>query len=524
MKSRNLFVTAILGSLGLGNIANGQITVDGTLDAAYGPPIAVQTVETNFGDAAPPGSLGGSELNAAYAHIAGGRLYLLLTGNHEPNFNKLEVFIDSKPGGENVVSATPEYDFFNGGNWISTNMQGLTFDTGFELDYHLFSRWGGGGVNPYEADFIDRNGGGSAMVPGASGTTAAPLSLQASGSILAGSTGPNASGSSLTQNLDFAIDNNNAAGVLGGTLASDPVAAAAVTTGMEFSIALADLGNPGPGSTIKICAAINNGDHNYLSNQFLGGLAAPQGNLGGDGGGGFIGTLSGVNLNQFLGQQYFEITVPGGQSPQLVSARPYHETFPGPDGPAKVDTSVSMILRGPAVQSATLSNVISSTQGINGVVLDFDQLNALGDISLEYKMSPPNVFADPITSWPDAPPPASTELLADAGEAGSDRVLIKWTSGSIANRYLCIKVIYAGSTIAELYLGHLRGEMTGDSGGKFTVLVGDILAVRTDLTQAKTASGRTDVDKSGTVLVQDILDTRSNLAKELTQLSVPALP
>jgi hypothetical protein len=211
-------------------------------------------------------------------------------------------------------------------------------------------------------------------------------------------------------------------------------------------------------------------------------------------------------------------------APSLVSARPYHDSFPGPDGPAKVDTSVSMILRGPAVQSATLSNVISSTQGINGVVLDFDQLNALGDISLEYKMSPPNVFADPITSWPDAPPPASTELLADAGDAGSDRVLIKWTSGSIANRYLCIKVIYAGSTIAELYLGHLRGEMTGDSGGKFTVLVGDILAVRTDLTQAKTASGRTDVDKSGTVLVQDILDTRSNLAKELTQLSVPALP
>jgi len=57
-----------------------------------------------------------------------------------------------------------------------------------------------------------------------------------------------------------------------------------------------------------------------------------------------------------------------------------------------------------------------------------------------------------------------------------------------------------------------------------STLVGDILAVRSDLTMAKTASGRTDVDMSGTVLVQDILDTRSNLAKELTQISVPALP
>ena len=39
---------------------------------------------------------------------------------------------------------------------------------------------------------------------------------------------------------------------------------------MEFSIALADLGNPAPGSMIKIAAMINNGDHNYLSNQILG--------------------------------------------------------------------------------------------------------------------------------------------------------------------------------------------------------------------------------------------------------------
>jgi hypothetical protein len=87
---------------------------------------------------------------------------------------------------------------------------------------------------------------------------------------------------------------------------------------------------------------------------------------------------------------------------------------------------------------------------------------------------------------------------------------------------LCIRVIYNGNTIAELYLGHLRGEMTGASGGKFTVLVGDILAVRQELTQPKDATGRNDVDKSGTILVQDILDTRSNLAKELTQLTVPA--
>ena len=85
--------------------------------------------------------------------------------------------------------------------------------------------------------------------------------------------------------------------------------ALAVTTGMEFSIALADLGNPAIGSTIKIAAMINNGDHNYLSNQVLGPLASGTGNLGGDGGGNFTGTLGGVNFNQFAGSQYFEVRV-----------------------------------------------------------------------------------------------------------------------------------------------------------------------------------------------------------------------
>ena len=33
------------------------------------------------------------------------------------------------------------------------------FDAPFTADYHLFSRWGGG-TSPYEADFVNRSGGG----------------------------------------------------------------------------------------------------------------------------------------------------------------------------------------------------------------------------------------------------------------------------------------------------------------------------------------------------------------------------
>jgi len=283
--------------------------VDGSRDAEYGPAIAVQAVQTGFGDANPPGSLGGSELDAAYGKISGGRLYLMLSGNHEPNFNKLDIFIDSRPGGENTLSGTPQYDFFNGSTWISQNAVGLTFDSGFAADYHLFSRWGSGS-SPYNVDFINRLGGGVAQVPGSSGSSPNAVGLQAAGSIAAGNVSANASGTALTQTLEFAINDNNSAGVSGGSAAANVIDAAAVATGMEFSIALADLGNPAPGSTINIAAMINNGDHNYLSNQILGSLLPPQGNLGGDGGGGFTGTLAGVNFNQFEGPQYFSILVP----------------------------------------------------------------------------------------------------------------------------------------------------------------------------------------------------------------------
>ena len=292
--------------------------VDGTRDAEYGVAVAVQAVETQFGDANPPGNLGGSELDAAYARVEGGRLYIMLTGNQEPNFNKLEIFIDSVAGGENTLSGTPQYDFSpSPGFWISQNLAGLTFDAVFAADYHLFSRWGGG-PGPFEVDFVNRSGGGSATVPGASAAGSAAVGLVSTGTIPAGDIGPNASGSSLTQNLDFAIDDNNAAGVSGGTGTANVAAALAVTTGMEFSIALADLGNPSIGSTIKIAAMIGNGDHNYLSNQILGSLVPPKGNLGGDGNGGFTGSLGGVNFNELTnldpfsgvgGPQFFTVLV-----------------------------------------------------------------------------------------------------------------------------------------------------------------------------------------------------------------------
>jgi hypothetical protein len=256
-------------------VIDGSIAGDG-----YGDALSVQTVQTQFGD-------NGSELNAAYGALDAGRLYLALTGNLEDNFNKLEIFIDSAPGGENIFSGTP-------GNDGTGVMTGLTFDTGFEADYHIIVRRGFDGSPKFDLDFavlgtpdfsayFDIFGGASEGV----GTTG---------------TGANASP------IEVGFDNSNTAGILGGDGPADQAAALAVETGLELSIDLADLG--APIGDFRIMAFVNGGDHNFASNQFLGGLTPPQGNLGGDGFGNFTGTLN-FDLNDFAGEQFFTIPAPG---------------------------------------------------------------------------------------------------------------------------------------------------------------------------------------------------------------------
>ena len=219
-----LFLNLIAG------MGSGAVTVDGTVDSDYGSPLAVQTVQTQFGDANPAGgSVGGSELDAAYAVIEDGRLYLMLTGNHEPNFNKLSIFIDSIEGGENEMSGVAQYDFFDEGSefWISENFVGLTFDEGFTADYHLFSR-AGGATDPYEVDFVDLRGGTEPSVFNSGSESEGMVDLRATGSIQPGpddADRPNSLGSALSQPLFFAIDNNNSGGVVGGTEAADQAAA-----------------------------------------------------------------------------------------------------------------------------------------------------------------------------------------------------------------------------------------------------------------------------------------------------------
>ena len=115
--------------------------------------------------------------------------------------------------------------------------------------------------------------------------------------------------------IGVGYDNSNVAGILGGTAAANQAAALAVTTGLEFSIDLADLGVTGD---IRIMVGQNNQGHNYWANQFLGGLPAPQGNLGGDENGGFTGEGA-IDMTHFAGNQFFTVQVPEPTSLALMT-------------------------------------------------------------------------------------------------------------------------------------------------------------------------------------------------------------
>jgi hypothetical protein len=264
--------------------------LDGVRDGSY-PLLSVQGVQTGFGDGNPTG---GSELNAAWGYIDSGVLYLMLTGNLESNFNKLNIFIDSKAGGENVLTNNTDFggNNPNNDNWAGKHA-GFTFDSGFAADYLLILRNGNSGGDRFDIDYTVVGGGAGAF------ETSGP----AFGASLTGANANALPGAG----IGLAFNNSNVAGVSGGSGAADLVAAATVTTGIELGIPLSALGNPNP-ADIKISAMINGSNHDYLSNQFLGTMPAPQFNVGGDGVGGFNGSVGQINLNNFAGNQFFIIT------------------------------------------------------------------------------------------------------------------------------------------------------------------------------------------------------------------------
>ncbi|MFM7260283.1 MAG: hypothetical protein ACKO3W_06725 [bacterium] len=286
MRNALMFVAAMT----VASVAQAQVTLDGVADKSYGAAIVVSNTQTGFGDS----NLGaidyanGSELNGAFAKIEDGFLYLMLAGNLESNYNKLEIFLDAVDGGQNQLRGDNLDVDFNGLNRMGDNLgttkvvEGLTFDAGFSADLWIGLTCGG---SPFAVYFnyatLPTGGAGTGGYQGNGGAGAAGATTFKSG-------------------FGFGLDNSNTAGVAGGCDVGD---GAGANKGIEVRIPLSAI----PGYTegdIKVCAFINGGGHDYLSNQVL----APLG------GGCNLAEPRLVNFENVPGTQYFVVANSGGSN------------------------------------------------------------------------------------------------------------------------------------------------------------------------------------------------------------------
>ena len=288
----------------------GTMSVDGTADTnVYSDAIGLQNTSTSFGnnDMPDPVHANGSELDQLSAVVDQGILYIHLAGTLEPNWNKLELFLDFRDGGQNrILGINPDVDFEalqRLGDDGSGN--GLTFDDGFTADYYITV--GGGVVNDTT---IEYHGSAAQLIADGSGT----------GSYLGyGSTTVDTDGNAVVTPIDvdsfqIAINNSFVGGVIGGSGLDCGEINSTVLTGVEIGIPLwvLDWDFEGiPFDDIRICAFVSSSDHGFASNQVLGGI----------GGGDNLGDPRNINLNDIAGNQFGTVgTVGDPCTPPMLGA------------------------------------------------------------------------------------------------------------------------------------------------------------------------------------------------------------
>ncbi len=262
-------------------------TIDGTVDAGYGCPVAVQVLQTSFGKNTNTALIAatGSELDAAYGLVLDNTLFLLLAGNIQNNGNRVHIFFMTGPGGQNTLTNVNPNNFDPEGtgtlgNESMLNAMGptnnppgpaLTIDPGFAPNYYIedvcnagtnsfnFAQLWPGGTNSSglatNGYFLGRTGTTNGTLTG--GTN--PFLIQATVN------------NSNTNGVDAGVNHGGCAtNALG---QQESIQALTVKTGIEIAIPLAALGNPT--GAVAICAFIGNNTAGLqMSNQILGPFAS----------------------------------------------------------------------------------------------------------------------------------------------------------------------------------------------------------------------------------------------------------
>lgn len=269
----------------------------------------------------------GSEVDNARVFIdtANNKLYLFLGGNMQVNYNKINLFFDVQPGGQNVLRDDNVDISFNGLN----SMSNITFDSAFEPDYWMNINTGvdgGTGNVVFYADAATLRTNGPNFDPffGAIQDYGAYAGGDIADNQLLNFDGPRVDiqdgslGSIFTEYaprltavnplsptpalIQIELDNSNVAGVTD----SSASGAAAVNTGLEMCFDLDELGWDGS-QDILVAGWISNSGFDFISNQVLGGIPGPD-NIGprdsdGD-------EINDLDFNAIAGDQFINLSNP----------------------------------------------------------------------------------------------------------------------------------------------------------------------------------------------------------------------
>ncbi|MFN0011241.1 MAG: hypothetical protein ACKVS8_06300 [Phycisphaerales bacterium] len=294
----------------------------------------------------------GSEVDGVWAYVETlvdhSKLHLLITGNLNTDYTKLNLFFDcGLPGQNRLLGTNPDTDF-NGLNRMGEDPNnlgnGLRFDADFNANYWLSLSNGGSAEGLAYAinAAVLRNGGALRDFGGAAydygcfffGTKATndPVGFNGTAYPLYDGVSTNLTANYAPRHLveidpvpgltppmvglvDASVDNNNVAGVTA-TAVGNP---GAVMTGAEFTIDLRELGWNGEGC-LKLAGFINSSGYDLVSNQVIGGLP---------GGSGLLGEPRSVDFTQIAGDQF--VILAGTCAPSACTLDYNLDTVVNPD-------------------------------------------------------------------------------------------------------------------------------------------------------------------------------------------------
>ncbi len=342
------------GGMGAFIGAGTPVLLTSTVGSGLGEGITASVDNSNVGGVGPSGFSPtlpdrdvalGSELDAVYTYVdvPNNRLNVLFAGNLQSNNNRLVIFLDGDPtDGQNTLRNDNIDIAFNTLDRMGTNDgtdpndvepegPGLTFDTDFNADYVVIVNNNGetGSTNTFfsNAAVLRLNGpniiqgfntdfgaydGGLKSAPGndpilfdgdvpPTGVDVEP----GTGEDIFTNFAPRDAAAAFLANgvlgfetpnlLQLALDNNNIGGV-SDVAGGDVSDACNVTTGVELSIDLDELGwdNATP---IKIAAMITSGDSGFVSNQVAGGLPSDA----------ELGEVRDIDFSMIAGTQYVTV-------------------------------------------------------------------------------------------------------------------------------------------------------------------------------------------------------------------------